>query len=178
MTDGAIQPRVNVFPAPAGVSQQAQASLEALQQAALGSMSYPPPDDVPAWKAFIEVVNQGMLSRFALYARAERPGIRSASRDIGGVPVHQAIPERPKYALVRLHLHGGGLVFLAGEGCRREGLLEAERTGHGTVSPDFRVPPVHLTLRKAGAHAELHLWESMPTGASTGRPRTTKSASM
>lgn len=143
MADEMLLSRAGVIPAPLGLSSQARANLEALQQAALGSMPYPAPDDARAWKAFIEIVNQGMLSRVSLYARPERHGIRSTSLQLSGVPVYEAVPEKLRNSLVRLHFHGGGLVFLAGEGCRREGLLEAERTAHRTLSPDFRVPPDH-----------------------------------
>jgi epsilon-lactone hydrolase len=85
-----------------------------------------------------------LLANSPMYSIAERPGIRSEAATLGSVPVFIATPENipvEAQGKVLLEIHGGGLVWLQGEGCRRGSLREAERLKVRTISVDFRVPP-------------------------------------
>jgi epsilon-lactone hydrolase len=66
--------------------------------------------------------------------------------DVGGVPVFDILPTRARsdrQDRIHLEIHGGALVFGAGEACRAMGLLAAARLGLHTWSVDYRMPPDH-----------------------------------
>jgi epsilon-lactone hydrolase len=81
-----------------------------------------------------------------MYAVAERAGVSSETVRIGSTTAHVATPSQlPSHLAdkVLFEIHGGALIFLAGEGARRGSLREAERLSIKTVSVDYRVPPDH-----------------------------------
>ena len=135
------------IPWPAGISAEARASLIAMEQnKEWVRFTYPDPADAEAWRSFVEQINASMLVNSPLYRDAERPGICSETTRMGGVTVHISTPENmapEAKGRVYMEMHGGGLVFIEGEGCRRGGMREAERVGVRTVSVDYGNPPDH-----------------------------------
>jgi epsilon-lactone hydrolase len=135
------------IPLPAAISPQARDVLMALAANDVrGGMLPPNPADAAAWRDYVESTNAALLANSAIYGVAERPGIRGDTGRIAGVTVHVAAPahlDARSDRRVYLEMHGGGMVFLEGEGCRRGSLREAERLGVRTVSVDYRVPPDH-----------------------------------
>ena len=136
------------IPWPSSISAEARAALVAMEQnkAATTQFTYPDPKDAEAWRSFVEQANANILVNVPFYSVAERPGIRSETTTMGGVTVHvstQEVMTQEAQGRVYLEIHGGGLVFVEGEGCRRGGLREAERVGVRTVSVDYRMPPDH-----------------------------------
>ena len=134
-------------PWPAAISDAARESLIAMEMnKAWVKFEYPDPKDKEAWRAFAQQVDAGLLVAQPMYALAERPGIRSETVTMGGARVHISTPENIRPAAegrVYFEMHGGGLVFVSGEGCRRGSLFEAERLGVRVVSVDYRMPPDH-----------------------------------
>ena len=135
------------LPLPRAVSPAARALLAQLaRNNGWEQMPRVDPDDKEAWRAFVEQVNAAILSSPGIYAVAHRDGIHSETTRLGGAVVHVATPDRIDAELrgrVYLEMHGGGLVFLHGEGCRRGSLRVAEELGVRVVSVDYRVPPDH-----------------------------------
>jgi acetyl esterase/lipase len=134
-------------PWPAAISAAARESLIAMEMnKAWVTFKYPDPKDKEAWRAFVKQVDAALIVAQPMYALAERPGIRSETRAMGSARVHISTPEKlSPYAEGRVYMeiHGGGLVFVEGEGCRRGSLFEAERLGVRVVSVDYRMPPDH-----------------------------------
>jgi epsilon-lactone hydrolase len=135
-----------IVPWPASISQAARNALIETAQLnyAAGTMQYPDPADGPAWRGFIEQMNEILLVALPLVSVAERPGIKSETTQMSGVTVHISTPDTLDAAVkdsVYLEIHGGGLVLLGGEACRRGGLRFAEILGMRTMSVDYGVPP-------------------------------------
>jgi epsilon-lactone hydrolase len=66
--------------------------------------------------------------------------------EVAGVPVFEIVPagaEAVPHQLIHFEIHGGGLVFGAGDACRDMGILSADRFGLRTLSLDYRMPPEH-----------------------------------
>jgi acetyl esterase/lipase len=144
-TTGVALPARSI-PWPGSVSEAARRRLIELNQAGETSFAYPDPGDSEGWRRFIRTTNEAFLAMPGPYGRRDWPGIRCETASLGGVTVHVATPETHPAETgnrVYLEIHGGGLVFLAGEGCRRGALREAARLAVRVVSIDYRVPPDH-----------------------------------
>jgi epsilon-lactone hydrolase len=144
-----IQLPARCVPWPAEISDEARQRLVALSTVPSPAGMEPDPDDKAAWREFISGVNAMILENSpptTALGLAERQGVSCQSVIMNGVRVHVAVPEvrRPDSEhRVYLNMHGGGLVFLEGEGARREALFEAERLAVRVISIDYRVPPDH-----------------------------------
>lgn len=132
---------------PSAISDQALAMLKGFHATKIkGDTEYPALEDVAGWNEYIRGVNAAIMVNSPMYAIAEREGVSGVSTQINGIDVHIATPENlppARQGKVVLEMHGGGLVFLRGEGARRGSLREASRLGVKTISVDFRVPPDH-----------------------------------
>lgn len=135
-----------LIPWPTSVSEEARATL-----IELGTNNNPVgvlelPKDIQDFREHVAEHNSEMLNSTHYFGVSERPGVISNCEEIGGVTVYIASPsivEPSRRDYVYLDIHGGGLVYMAGEACRRGGLREAERLEVKVVSVDFRVPPDH-----------------------------------
>jgi monoterpene epsilon-lactone hydrolase len=135
------------IPWPSGISQQALKKLKEFTiHDVRNEITYPNVDDAAGWRKFIKEINEAILANSPMYGVSERPGVSSETTKIAGVTVHIATPSEmaeEARGKVFLELHGGGLLFLEGEGTRRGALREAERLHVKTISIDYRVPPDH-----------------------------------
>ncbi len=133
-------PARDIYP-PSSISAQAQSTLVLDPMVEAGG-SMPPASDLTGWKAMAELVDQGLAAQFGdipLDGAMER-------RSIGGVAVYVAVPATPASGdgdRVFLDIHGGALVFGAGEACAaftRQTLARVKMTTWGV---DYRMPPEH-----------------------------------
>jgi epsilon-lactone hydrolase len=145
--DGAITVGPRAIPLPAALSARArQELLQFYKTDSTGGLEHPDPSDRLAWQAFVARVNAAILEFSPVYSIADRPGVTCETQTLGGTTVHVAVPHAiaaHRVGRVYLEVHGGGLVFLEGEGARRGALREASLLGVRTVSVDYRVPPDH-----------------------------------
>lgn len=128
-----------MIPWPRSISPQARASL----QAAAGRPVVPFPDvaDSAAWRELIAQVNEGMV----VYAAPADPKIPVTTEMLAGVTVHRARPvDLPSHdQRLFLEIHGGGLVFGAGDFCKSGAQREAALHGVEALAVDYRMPPDH-----------------------------------
>jgi len=106
---------------------------------------YPAVDDLDGWRRII-------AKRDAEAAKATAPLLAKLKADVTprgdlGAPVQVATPHASRRAdddRIVYEIHGGALLFGAGEGNVRYGAARtAVRTGRTTVSVDYRMPPDH-----------------------------------
>ena len=127
------------IPWPLSISAQARDALRAAAERPL--IPFPDPADTDAWRVLIEQVNRAMMA----YSRPEDPKIPVATEILSGVTVHRARPIGAPSDDRRLYIeiHGGGLVFGAGDFCRAGAVREASLHGVEAVAIDYRMPPDH-----------------------------------
>jgi acetyl esterase/lipase len=102
---------------------------------------YPAPGDREGWRRHVAEVDawfRAAVVRGGLPVVGER-------RDVAGVPVHVQAPREAaaRSGPVVLDLHGGALVYGAGEVCRASAATTAVTTGLVTWGADYRMPPAH-----------------------------------
>jgi len=136
------------IPVPVSVSAHAQAVIAAgcaSVRARLASPpTFPPLDDVAAWKDRIEQMDDAVVSLFR--ARADAIGAKVEQIQIGAVDVYVIEPpgiEIGDDAPILLDIHGGALIAGGGDACRMMATLAAVRAGLPTWSVDYRTPPDH-----------------------------------
>ncbi|MFC7879023.1 alpha/beta hydrolase [Isoptericola sp. NPDC057391] len=125
---------------PTSVSAQARRYLAGLAADRAGRpRAYPAPDDRGGWLRHVAEVDEW----FRTVVPAGLP-VRSADRVVAGVTTYVQVPEgaEPDGPVV-LDLHGGGLVYGAGEVCRGSAASTAVVTGLVTWGVDYRMPPDH-----------------------------------
>lgn len=141
--DGTLRLGPRAIPVPRSVSPAAQAML-----AVRGGRLPPPPplDDHAAWEAHIAVANAALQPRVQEMFAAIGERARVETRTIAGVTVHIGIPAaiRPgREGWLRLVVHGGALVYLAGDFARADAAIAALQSGCIAWSVDYRMPPAH-----------------------------------
>jgi len=127
------------IPWPLSISDEARSALQAA--AAQPEISFPDPADSSAWRTLIAKVDHDMSA----YIRAPDPKIVLATEKLQGVTVHRARPvDLPANdARLYIELHGGGMVFGAGDFCKAGAAREAALHGVEAVAVDYRMPPDH-----------------------------------
>lgn len=139
---GTLHLPARAIPVPNHLSPAAQ---QWLQLPRAPETVHPPLEDKAAWRRFIAERNAAM----AVYAErmtAEAAGKATVRTEtIGGVAVHVGMPLPSPEDDRRLHIsiHGGALVYMAGDYARAEGALNAALGGCETWSVDYRMPPDH-----------------------------------
>jgi acetyl esterase/lipase len=142
MANLGVQPVLHVpardIPVPAHLSAAAQRMLAGLEGE---TGSYPPLDDISAWRSYIAALDDIVLRLFR--ARGWEGRTVGKEVDISGVRVYVSMP--PAAALddgaVYLDIHGGSLIAAGGEACRILGSVVAEQLGARVWSVDYRMPP-------------------------------------
>ena len=128
-----------VAPIPMSISEAARACL-ALP--AIDAPIYPAVEDSAAWLAMIEQRNQSIAQRFTDDGLA----VTGTRREVAGVDTYVLRPEGvldADTAPIYLDLHGGGLIFGAGDLTRVWGSMTASRHRMITWRPDYRTPSSH-----------------------------------
>ena len=130
-----------VIPVPNSISPAAQA---ALAMARPEQPPFPPLDDVPGWKARIEIMNAGMaaMMRDPLMALP----VKFSTETMAGVTVYITEPETVPAEngdKALLYFHGGGLVILGGECTALFARMEAFANSCKVYAVDYRNPPDH-----------------------------------
>ncbi|GAA1616871.1 alpha/beta hydrolase [Actinoplanes couchii] len=120
------------FPAPATISEQAQAWLAVDG----GELTYPAADDTEAWLAMAEQANRSTVRRFPI------SDIPVHTENIEGVTVYAAQPPETGGPLL-LWMHPGGLLVGGGPACRVTTARTAASMGLLTWGVDYRMPPLH-----------------------------------
>lgn len=128
------------IPWPRSISPEAVSALQAA--AVLPAVSLPDSTDPEAWRALIVQVDQMMASSYAV---APDDAIGVETEVLAGVTVYRARPEDRPVDDRRLYveIHGGGLVFGAGEFCRACAVRDAALFGVEVLAVDYRMPPDH-----------------------------------
>ncbi|MBL7487553.1 alpha/beta hydrolase fold domain-containing protein [Frankia sp. AgB1.9] len=126
------------IPIPSSVSAEARAILAAPRQAAA---AYPPPDDVPAWKAMIAAQDAAVAAM--VDSRPVDAAVTVEDAEFDGVPVYVVTPPGATEGRVYLELHGGALILGGGLICRGMAARTAARIGAQVWSVDYRMPPDH-----------------------------------
>lgn len=137
--EGVTLPR-RTIPWPQSISPAAAAMLKAAQ--ATPARSYPPASDQDGWRRVIAETDAMMVQYFAGFDESATPGETLA---IAGVTCHRAAPAGHDAGDQRVYLdiHGGGLVFGAGEFARLGGVRAAALHKVACVAVDYRMPPDH-----------------------------------
>ena len=100
--------------------------------------------DIDGWRAQVEAVNEAMIAMFDLVPPV--PASTVESTVIGNVPVFVLQPDgvaQDPDGPIYFDIHGGGLVFGAGDACRAMAMRSAATVRMTTYSVDYRVPPDH-----------------------------------
>ncbi|MCP1470387.1 acetyl esterase/lipase [Sphingobium sp. OAS761] len=129
-----------VIPWPRSVSGQAADALRASASQPRAVM--PDPSDTEGWRATIAQVDGAMA---AAYTGPVDSSIMVSTEQCAGVGVHRARPESLSADDQRLYIeiHGGALVFGAGDFCRACGARDAALFGVEVAAIDYRMPPDH-----------------------------------
>lgn len=144
MTDRDTQDGVTLaertIPWPRSLSPAAVAFLQASHAAPARTM--PPASDTEAWRKAIAATDTMMVQYFA---GLDEAGAVSETATVGGVTCHQVRPagHQASDRRVYLDIHGGGLVFGAGEFARLGAVRVANLHRVETIAADYRMPPDH-----------------------------------
>jgi epsilon-lactone hydrolase len=127
-------------PVPASISPKAQ---EVFAQGPLPDSDLPALDDANGWKAMVEFAGEFITADFE--SKAGHLPVTGRRREIEGVGVFDLLPDEcdPADERVYLDIHGGALIYGAGECCRLMGSLMAAGLGLRTWAVDYRMPPDH-----------------------------------
>jgi epsilon-lactone hydrolase len=125
---------------PASISPQAQRALAAVRP----GTSYPPVEDHDAWRKWQQYMDSTVAPMF-MSATANLP-VTTDTIELNGVTTYVSRPNELEADLrgcALLEIHGGALVVMGGEICKRQGAVAALRMGLNTYSVDYRMPPDH-----------------------------------
>ncbi len=127
-------------PVPVSVSSKAQ---HVLAQGPLPDSELPTPDDIDGWKAMVDFAAEFITADFE--TKAGHLPVTAQRREVDGVGVFDLVPHEsdPADQRVYLDIHGGALLYGAGECCRLMGTLMAAGLGLHTWAVDYRMPPEH-----------------------------------
>jgi monoterpene epsilon-lactone hydrolase len=128
-------------PVPRSVSAEAQAFLAAVS--IVREITFPPADDLDAWRAFVAVGEEAMEPVVA--GRVSAFSGKVEERTVADRCVYVITPDGvdPADGLRFLDVHGGGLTGGAGPLCRAMGIIAADRLQATTWTVDYRMPPDH-----------------------------------
>ena len=128
------------IPVPAGLSPQAKAMMA---QAGPALPPWPPQDDIEAWRATIERMDEQGLAGLSMMSRGA--DVEVAEIEVGGVRVYDVTPRDlgPGDQAVYLDIHGGSLLWGGGESCRAMGIITAGMVRARVWAVDYRLPPDH-----------------------------------
>lgn len=128
------------IPWPKSISPAAAAMLQAAHAAPARAM--PPTADKEAWRKVIAATDAMMVQYFA---GLDEAGAASETLTVGGVACHRVRPagHDPADRRVYLDIHGGGLVFGAGEFARLGAVRTANLHRVEVIAADYRMPPDH-----------------------------------
>lgn len=126
---------------PASVSDEARRYLAGLAATRPAEpRAYPAPDDRAAWLRLVAEVDEWFRT---VVVRDGLP-VSTRERDVAGVTTYVQRPEgADPDGPVALDLHGGGLLYGAGEVCRASAASTAVTTGLVAWGVDYRMPPEH-----------------------------------
>jgi epsilon-lactone hydrolase len=130
------------IPPPPYVSEAARKVLTAPPYPA--RPPYPALDDAEAWRKQIRDTNAQLETLlFGDIGTAARNRVKT--EQIDGVTVYRAQPATGKWddARVFLHIHGGALILLGGEGAKLFAAQRTEQVSMPVISVDYRMPPDH-----------------------------------
>jgi acetyl esterase/lipase len=133
-----------VISVPNSISPAAQKVLTDFAGRGGAGGALPETGDKEGWRRHIAQRNDQTVK--LIYSDVDAlPGVTTRQERLGEIPVFVSAPEGvgPDAGMILLDIHGGALVYLAGEGCRLSGRLTASRFQLHTVSVDYRVPPDH-----------------------------------
>jgi len=126
---------------PRTISTQAQQMLS--DGAAVPLSTYPAPDDLDGWRAFLDAgsaMREEMAAPMLAGVTAQIETVRIAGvLCYDCVPAGGADPDGPVY----LYIHGGAFVFGGGLFAKALGARGADALGMRVVSVDYRMPPDH-----------------------------------
>lgn len=138
--DGSLMVPARAVPVPKSVSPEAQRVLS-MMASLPPAAPLPAPDDKAGWERRIAEQNAAMVQA---YARAPAFAGKSETRTLpGGAPLYVASPAGERAGVAYLDIHGGGLVFGAGEFCKAGGERQATILGARVHAVDYRMPPRH-----------------------------------
>ena len=134
------------IPTPTSISVEARAALERLigtDGVPLNALfELPAHDDLAGWEKVKAAVDANYARMLA--AASEVPEATVATTRLNGALVHVATPaDVIASEAVYLELHGGALVFGAGDACRHGARVQADQLGVTVWSIDYRLPPEH-----------------------------------
>lgn len=132
-------------PSPRRISEEAQAYLQGIYgqegKREHRALRFPPVSDHAAWAELKKQVDGGIEVSFT----SSGASLKSTSQliDIAGVKVFQVTPEggSRRKDCVYLDVHGGALIYGAGEFCRYSARKMADTVGVEVYGPDYRNPP-------------------------------------
>jgi epsilon-lactone hydrolase len=129
------------IPVPSHLSPQAQKMLA--KGRPTGGAAYPPPGDIPAWRAYVAALEKVVVSM--VKAQASQPAADTSEINVDGLRIFVSKPHKPATddQAVYLDIHGGALISGSGESCRIWGAGLAAMLGARVWSVDYRMPPDH-----------------------------------
>lgn len=128
-------------PPPTSISSEARTYLSAAAMSAQ-NRAYPALDDRAGWKALITEMEQWIARAFC--GAVDEHSVEREVIWVGEVPIYVAVPPSATGGdRAYLDIHGGALIYGAGDFCRRMGILSALKTGVITYSVDYRMAPDH-----------------------------------
>jgi acetyl esterase/lipase len=139
---GTVRLPAREIPPPAHLSEAARAVL-ATARPSRGA--WPAAADKEGWRRLIAASDRASAAASAAFAGRLKADVAATS--MAGVPVYVGTPQGERLIDERhvvFDIHGGGLVFGAGEAnVRFEAAAFALRTGRVTYALDYRMPPDH-----------------------------------
>ena len=144
MADDATFPTMRTpardVPIPAHLSAEARAQLSMTM---LANPPWPEVDDVPAWRALVERMDQMGEAGLSMMAQSVDADVEEI--DVDGVRVFVATPRGlpANDRSVYLDIHGGALLWGGGRSCRAMGIITAGMVGAQVWAVDYRLPPEH-----------------------------------
>ena len=128
------------IPWPQSISPAARAMLQVAHAAPARAM--PPADDIDAWRTVIAQTD-AMMNQY--FAGQDEAGMVVDRFTLAGVLTYRIRhhDHDPQDKRIYIDIHGGGLVFGAGEFCRLGGVRMAALHRVEVCAVDYRMPPDH-----------------------------------
>lgn len=137
---GTLQIAARSIPVPTSISDTAQAQLRAAF--VMPAPQYPEGHDTAGWAAHVKAADGFILPM--LQAMTPPGAVQVSERMMGGVRVFDIVPEeRDDDETVMLDMHGGALIYCAGDLARQMAVRVAVKYRRRVLSVDYRMPPHH-----------------------------------
>jgi len=139
-SDGGVKLDARTIPWPRSISPAAAAMLQAAH--AMPGRAMPPASDKESWRKVIAATD-AMLGQY--FPEPGDSGTTVETIAIAGLTCYRARPAGHAASDRRLYfdIHGGGLVFGAGDFCRLGAVRVADLYQVETIAVDYRMPPDH-----------------------------------